>query len=1336
MAAPTPNLYLNRPDNGDYLGNWEVPVNENMERIDNVFGPVRSDSSGGTGHIHNSTPGQGPQVMHDDLGNIGGRTHVTLEGEIDGLGTRLTFVETTYCADILCGAGQGSGVGGGGSDPQPPVHYTDNFTTKAKTPLGQNDWLYSSDSLLDHVETTGRSAFLFIDPLFLGTPTMDRYAAVVRSQIPHSTAQRVTFAITRFTADQISDDDAFTMVAALMSTNIIGPSTPFIHYCGMKFVLLLTNNGGVFTVTRQAVAETTDGVFTIVQQDATTGLSPIQAETMVRGIHEFSISEDGGLWYYKDRGPVWIMPPNSVTSFYGPIQQTLLGLGEPPFGSIGFGYAWQIKPLTVIDVEMSWFTMDSKNNVEEPHAPNPFPTNWPRPYDEDPEDVCCDGAGPNVGEVVDVFGDGSVLDEVVAKIGETAFRTNMGYVIQCLAQTVDPYDTPEHEEGKTFTVEIPVEYAIDPDLADISTDPGVTVTDVVVNDARNTYTISGTIDQYMGGTTFDITITAKYDVANTITTPLVTATNAVPVITGIVWTDVESTWVPGPQEGRVLYADVYTNGEDPPLSGPPYPVNPGADLTMTGAGFSILAKWYIGPGHYRLLLDFNDVAGGEVATPSSGTAFSIVVTNRDNVPGQANLKVIPWQPFIHWVTSSAPAWPAPGVYDIDVYGYNFRDNSFATPTLFVMQAPHTVVGIVSYTGTEMVTLTVNIADLGGGSTGNVMLSAYHGSYIQPYKDVQLHPDLVPPAFTGVTMAPNDPQVDGTVTTATFSGTGFPESMYRLQPYYNSLSPVAMPMNRFWDYKIPTPTDASIKMFVGPGTAGQDIIFELDKPGFPTVSVTASPTAIEPTPASDDAWSGGTYPGASGTLSINDPMGSNSYLPGIEIYAEAGGTAIVLGPTQYVDANNLTATYVLPVSLTPGDAINVTITNPGGASHSWSDHDVADLPVNILRVEWRQIGPVEGRSGVPGIVYCKNLDAGATASIPSGATLDSFLVNGQLMEIEVSLPTLSGGSPFTIQINNNTPVASSDSVAVNTLTEADPIVGIDIAPPTPGTARTIRMMGHNLFPPDAYSAGVVPSLTRSANLAWDSVRQTKGEWQGTIDVTGTPGQVMDLTINRPSGRVYSKTAAFTIVPLDLIPSSISAIPSTLASTIFTTIDFSGINFDSVRSVELECEQPTRQPIGQNAKVPCTVVGSRTDLIRAQCTIPTGNVSLTYKALFYNQVLDLLKTEAGLFTVIKSADGPEILNKATLWSIVNTTENATQTLAVSLNEATPINDKNTEIAGTNVVLISVTDISPSGKPGTVFDIEFRNGPAGQEAELAFFNKSVVPEEKDVLRWLIST
>jgi len=1339
----TPNISLNSPNNGDLLGVWDGPVNQNWATLDALFSGVSAATSGGTGHIHNGTPGQGPQLDHTQLTSIGSRTHPILESEIDGLDTRLTFVEDNYCADSLCGAGSGGGGGGAGAgsaSPQPPLHYTDNFTTAAKTKIGQNDWLVSSDSTVDRMETTGRSAFMFIDPLLLGTPLVERYSAVVKAQIPHSTAQRCTFAITRFTADQINDDDSFMMVMTLMSTHQLGVASPFVHACGVKFILILTNNGGVFTITRQAVVEETDGVFFPYQQDVITGLTYSQAETYVRGIHEFSMAKDGGFWYYKDRAPVWTMPPNTISQHFGPLQNYLVNvLGEPPFGSIGFGFSWNIKPLTVIDTEMSWFTMDSNDNVEETNPPLSDPGNTPRPYDEDPVDTCCGGAGPLVGAEVDVYGDGTRIETVIAAVSDTGYRISSGEIIPCQPVLLDPDFVPtDNPEGGSGLVDLPVSNAPPKDLITVTpSDPRLTVTDVEVNDSGTSIAVSYDLDEYTNGVSFDLDVVSTYDPANQIiVTGAVTGTNATPVVKTLAWTDTEGNTVAGALEGRLLYLDIYTENADYPVLGPPYPVDPGSDLTFSGSGFSILRKWFVASNHYRVLLDLDDVEGGEVGTPGSGTTFEVRVANRDGAYGAKTVTIVPADPVIHWVTSTDPLWPAPGTYQIDVHGYNFRDATFTTPTSFEMQAPHLVNSVISYTSTEQATLDVTIADLGGGLTGNVELRAEHGAYQTPYRNVQYNPDAVPIGVSSVTTSPVAPAYEGQVTTIEIGGTGLPESTYRTLPFYNSGSPVAFAMNRFWDLQIPTPTDATIKVFVDYGQAGNDILLEMDKPGFPTASDTTPAIVAQPTPSATDAWSGGTYPGATGTLTVSDPGGTNSFAPGIEIFATAGSTIIPLGPTVWVDPDNATTTYTMPATATPGDAVTLTVTNSSGPSYTWTTQNVADAPVEIQRIVWAQQRPVEGRSAVPATVYCSNLDPAATASIASGATLDSYLVVGQTMEIEVSFAQLSGGTPFTIQIDNPTPVPSSDSIGATVETEADPIVGVEISPPTPGVSRTIRLVGNNLYPPDAYSVGMTPSLTLTANLTWDSARQTKGEWQGTVDVTGTPGQALDLSITRPSGRTFSRTNVMVIRPLDLIPSSISASPSDLTSAQLMEVEFSGNDFGSVRSIDLVCEQPDRQPIGASATVPCTIVGSTSSLVRVQCSVPTGNLGLTYKANFYNSVLDLLKSEAGMFTVVKSPNGPEILNKATLWSVVNTTEAVEQTLSVSLNPNTPINDKNTEIVGTNIILVSVTDISPGGSPGTVFDVKFRNGAAGQVAELAFYNKLVTPEEKDVVVWTITT
>jgi len=248
MADVTANLNLNVPYAGEAPGTWHTLANPNWRALDAVFAGLGSNQPGGTGHIHNGLPGQGPQISHDDLTDAGTKTHAQSEIDLADIVARLTFVETTYCADITCGgSGGGGGGGGAGDDPHPPVHYTENFTTELGTRLAQMDWFVQSDSGVSDVQASGHSGYLA--PWSMGYPATERYAAVVRCQIPHMECQRVTYHVTRLTADGLADGDSIMMVMALYSTHLLGAATPYIQTCGIKMILILSKQGGTYSVT-------------------------------------------------------------------------------------------------------------------------------------------------------------------------------------------------------------------------------------------------------------------------------------------------------------------------------------------------------------------------------------------------------------------------------------------------------------------------------------------------------------------------------------------------------------------------------------------------------------------------------------------------------------------------------------------------------------------------------------------------------------------------------------------------------------------------------------------------------------------------------------------------------------------------------------------------------------------------------------------------------------------------------------------------------------------------------------------------------------------------------
>jgi hypothetical protein len=549
MPDVTANLNLNVPFAGENVGDWHLLANPNWRAIDAVFAGLGSTTSGGTGHVHNGLPGQGPRINHDDLTNAGTKSHTQIEIDITNVFSRIENIENTYCADVTCG-----GPGGGGvEDPHPPVHYTENFTTELGTRLAQMDWLVSSDSSLSDFQVSGHSGYL---STAMGYPFTDRYAAVVKCQIPHIEAQRITYHITRFTADGLADGDSIMMVMALYSTHLLGPSTPYIHYCGIKMIIILSKQGGTYSVTRQAIAEVTDNDTHLLKQDHADGLTFNQAEIFFRGCHEWSVDNNGACFYYHNRAPVWILPAGTASPYFPQITATLLGLQEPPFGSIGFGWAWNLVPSATFDVEKAWLTIDSKANILEPYTTNyPDPGNDPPPFEPIHDIPCCNGAGPNIGETVSL---GNGLESKVVACVEDPWKGALlenGMIWPCSPLTFPPAGDPgavDVDEGSEFVREIPIDNMTPEVNTDwIVNDPDGVLADYRVEVNLRGVTVSGETNENTTGLTVPtIDVWQTTDMANTLTgIPIVNVAQIGPTITGIDTFDRDGDPLPGVDEG-------------------------------------------------------------------------------------------------------------------------------------------------------------------------------------------------------------------------------------------------------------------------------------------------------------------------------------------------------------------------------------------------------------------------------------------------------------------------------------------------------------------------------------------------------------------------------------------------------------------------------------------------------------------------------------------------------------------------------------------------------------------------------------------------------------------
>lgn len=1326
MPDITANLNLNVPFPGENVGNWHLLANPNWYSLDAVFAPLASTSPGGTGHVHNGLPGQGPQLSHGNLTDIGTKSHAQLEIDLTSIFNRLDVIETTYCADVTCGGGGGSGA----EDPHPPVHYTENFTVEQGTRLAQMDWLVSSDSGNSDVQSSGHSGYLSTS---MGYPFTERYAAVVKCQIPHTEAQRITYNITRVTADGLEDGDSIMMVMSLMSTHLLGASTPYIHACGIKLVIVLSKQGGTYSITRMAIAQVSDTSTTLLRQDFVEGLPFGDAELFFRGCHEWSVDENGGLWYYHNRAPVWILPAGTASPYFPQISLTLQNLNEPPYGSIGFGWAWNLIESAIFDVEMSWLTIDSKANVLEEYTTSySDPGNTPAPFDPIVvPDMCCGGAGPQLGELVDL-GEG-LLVKAVACVDDPfqGVLLENGAVMPCSPMALPPSGDPGPEtvdEGDDFVREVPIDNIVPPENGDYTiSDPDSVLTDVRVEFTSRGLTVSGqTAQNSSGKTTPTITVTQKTDPLNSIAgIEIVEPAQIGPTITGIDIFDRGGNALSDVEEGLRQRLVVNLNNF---TANPPFPKALGAELSVAGTVTTVERK--------RLVAD--NVMHVDIITPNQtppyGNTLTVDVQDFGAVFSDSETKdVVEVAPIIRgaWATGGppppGPPPPAIGMQPGDTITVTLKGDHFDNGITVLVDAPDLLAGGVTFVDDTEISFDLTI----GSALGfPIKMKVKNPSGLESNGGVSetlfIVGDNAP--FSGTIV---ETEIDGTSTTPVegqdvrvrLFHTNLPENPKMFVEAFMGATPV--PYADLWDFQY-QPDHVQFMARVPSGLGALPISVSLTKNQLDPTQIATGNTAVvlpEPIPTGTPALPD-LSPGASGAGQVT-AVGDVFYGQDIEVYAQAGDKMVVTGPVVSTPFTGLTFNYEIDDDAVPGvDTFTLVVTNRLGTSALIPLGAATEPPLSISGLEYASRSLIEGRVDTLATIVGENFRAGVTVSVVAGTVTvhDVVFVSSTEIQVQLDAPQLTGGDAFTLQVDNPAPDPSSGTVGGVVANEPTPRIAMEVKPPTPGVARVIEFVGQNLFVPDANVPGAMTAVFDKFVLDhWDV--QSNGFWRGVGEVTGGANEIITLDVITPGGQNYASITSFRIRAISVTPIPVGFDPADVESYLAVDFTIQGSDFDSVAVVQAVTADLV--PIGESSTLPLTITAMTDTWITGTVYLGGGLIDVGFDIEFLDSTLAVIGTLSPGFTGVQGLQQPWITNKNDPYPD-ESTPGATITRLFELDPSAPILDP-ASWSVTNGTLLSAVDTSGIG---TGWTLEWENGVAG-DFEIRCTNTGIVPNRFDVVR-----
>lgn len=1234
MATTTPNLSLNKGSHGDWLNYWEIPINQNWDIMDALF-------DGTTGHGHSGAAGDGPQLDHTTLTNIGTLTHLQLEASLpkvkvssadtteDYLESKIQAGTNVTITKINPGANeylQVSSTGGGSpwtdadeygdkhtTPTSAPVAYTDNFNWPMGFILRNADYMVDSSPVTLNFLSTGYSASIFVDTN-TGDPLTGAYASTVKCQIPHSPAQRATLSITEVDFDELFVGDAICFTLAVYSTHTLGTSMPQKYGVFLEIHVTCTGTGpNTYQVSHRVV---------VIPDDVTRVEFPACVHTDVDdflGCWELSLDQNGHVYVYWRRTPVFttqtspVSIPGPVQTYFSTLSASLVALGEPVYGAIGFGIKYAVSLESMFNVEVRWLSITGTDDLYHetfacsvPPLVLPEVPEFPEEFLKDPAgdgmtgtpgSECC--TSPSTVETGEVLAyDGATPEVWVMTCGEygsglPGYLTNVSTVVTPCAYMTAPSTTfsvtsGAWEEAASGTALLQGVSPLPPSLS-VTPSAGLTITDANWVD-YDTVLLHFTLDDGIGGTTPSIDIYDQYRPANTINVVLPAVAEIDIVVTTEEYTDgyYLGDVVAGLHEGRLTNYRMTGAGFNPTVN--VATTVPGAVVTVT----------YVNPGEVT----------GTVTVPMDAGVTIVPLSFSNSITGApftvVNAPVLDAAPLVYYIeaTSNTPSVATTA----SVYG------NFFSPTISATCTTGNFTGIaVTWVSQTQLTITGTV----GTIPADIELRLQNPS--GAFTDIPFMRISAPaPTFLGLTpgsvMEGVQKQNQDIQISAAFDSTWVMPSAGLATP---SGAPYASPGNMHISDRSSLP--ASIELETDPdcGDGGNSVTLWVSNPGVAPVLVSGSMSVDSSLVPSGLALTVTSAPPGSNLIGVQI-TGTN-----ITAFSDVTGNAYVV-PSSVVGAAGVVTFDLAVASNAPeGSTQNLTVVNPCGNTAPIG-FDIEYIPPTLTSVLCGR--PEAARQNVPLTLHGTNILSGGALTVTGQATLDSFLwVDSETVTavadfLLVGTATFRWTNPDGNFDEIGLPVTAEQAPQVYHTSVNDPVVG--------ATNQDLYIYGAYL---DPLGVGMSIALTNASLVS--TVTWTSTFIHLKVDITGAATNDITAqitgTITYPSFYVETIEAAGT-GPVTV--TTVTTVPDPAMEAASASITVEGTNLMQVDTIEVWSTFPERSnllyiPWGVTPPGTFTIVSQNDTKIEGTLALGASLYPWSLDLKLYDIIPTLLLTVVG-------------------------------------------------------------------------------------------------------------